>query len=181
VTEGTNEAGSESKVRDNSQPVSPMPVSPDVQSTEIAGVGDDGDRMISENEGDDEDGMISESEIQLQQELSYYPASYTERSDGINPANIISGSRSRKPRFDPDYASYLILDEDEPPAIMHAFGEGMNERYTKQKQKLMKLHRDQLPPEPQNWHKVKKHKYAKEFADVARFEIETLRRKETFS
>jgi hexokinase len=32
---------------------------------------------------------------------------------------------------------------------MHAFGEGMNERYTKQKQKLMKLHRDQLPPEPQ--------------------------------
>jgi hypothetical protein len=86
-----------------------------------------------------------------------------ERSDGINPANIVSGSRSRKPRFDPDYASYLTLDEDEPPAVMHAFGEGMKERYTKQKP--MKLHRDQLPPEPQNWHEVKKHKYAKEFAE----------------
>jgi hypothetical protein len=37
--------------------------------------------MISENEGDDEDGMISESEIQLQQELSYYPASGSSSSN----------------------------------------------------------------------------------------------------
>jgi hypothetical protein len=31
--------------------------------------------------------------------------------DGINTANIISGSRYRRPRQDPDYAAYLTMED----------------------------------------------------------------------
>ncbi|KAJ6178800.1 hypothetical protein N7519_009261 [Penicillium mononematosum] len=71
---------------------------------------------------------ISESEMQLQQELSQTPVLHTgrDRSDGINTVNIISGSRSRKPRQDPDYTVYLAIEEDEPPALVYAFGACIN-------------------------------------------------------
>jgi hypothetical protein len=71
-----------------------------------------------------------------------------DRSDGINTANIVSGRRPRRPKLDPDYAAHLAIEEDEPPALVHAFGACINERFTAEKRK--KPHRDQLPPEPQN-------------------------------
>ena len=167
--ETPSEPGSEPKVRDSSLPAPSSAIMP---SDETGGV-------------EDED-EISESEMQLQQELAYNPDLHTEpvrasrdRSDGINTANIISGSRSRRPRQDPDYAAYLTIEEDEPPAVVHAFGACINQRFTTEKPK--KPHRDQLPPEPQNWTEVKSHPYAREFMAAAEFEIETLRRKETFS
>ncbi|KAI1829116.1 hypothetical protein DTO027I6_9863 [Penicillium roqueforti] len=164
-----SETASESKVRDNSLP-EPAPTSAiqhAIPSVETGGV-----------EYEDE---ISESEMQLQQELHAEPVRASrDRSDGINTANIISGSRSRKPRQDPDYAAYLAMEEDEPPALIHAFGACINQRFESD-QKPRKPHRDQLPPEPQNWNEVKSHPYAKEFMAAAEFEIDTLRRKETFS
>ncbi|OQE59396.1 hypothetical protein PENNAL_c0325G00318, partial [Penicillium nalgiovense] len=170
-----NGTQSESKVRDNSlpEPVPTSAIQPAIPSVETGGV-----------EYEDE---ISESEMQLQQELTQAPVLHTEpararrdRSDGINTTNIISGSRSRKPRQDPDYAAYLTMEEDEPPALVHAFGACINERFESE-QKPKKPHREQLPPEPQNWNEVKSHLYAREFIAAAKFEIETLRRKETFS
>ncbi|KAJ6187229.1 hypothetical protein N7519_002137 [Penicillium mononematosum] len=114
---------SEPKVRDNTllEPVLTSAIQTTIPSVETGGV-----------EYEDE---ISESEMQL--------------SDGINTANIISGSRSRKPRQDPDYVVYLAMEEDEPPAL--------------------------------NWNEVKSYLYAKDFIAVAEFEIDMLRRKETFS
>jgi hypothetical protein len=73
-------------------------------------------------------------------------AVHTQRSDGINTANIITGRRSQRAKLDPDYIAHLTIKEDEPPAVVHAFGVYINERFTKP----IKPHRDQLPPEPQN-------------------------------
>jgi hypothetical protein len=47
--------------------------------------------------------------------------------------NIISGSRSRRPRLDPDYAAHLTLDEEEPPTVVHTFGVRINERFNPKK------------------------------------------------
>ena len=145
-----------------------------------------------ETEGEEE----SDSERQLHQELAI-PSTSHEPSPGyeivpdhaprdivggIEQGNILSGSRTRKPNFDPQYSAYQSLyhDDDDPadnpPELLHAFTVSMYD----QTPKTARYHRDDMPPEPQNWAEMKKHRFAKEFSDAAAFEIETLRNKGTF-
>ena len=85
--------------------------------------------MGDENDHDD---PISESELQLQRELEQTPMLQDEetslsrsslaqpeyrrpRSDGVDPANIIAGTRSRRKKEETDYETYMTLEEEEPP------------------------------------------------------------------
>ena len=70
---------------------------------------------------------------------------HRQRSPGVDTATIISASRSRRPRLDPGYATHLTLVEEDPPAVVHAFGVSINERFN---QNPVKPHRDQLPSFP---------------------------------
>ncbi|KAI2732946.1 hypothetical protein CBS147339_9998 [Penicillium roqueforti] len=162
----------------------PISVLPSIESGGEAQMGDENDH----------DDPISESELQLQRELEQTPMLQDEetslsrsslaqpeyrrpRSDGVDPANIIAGTRSRRKKEETDYETYMTLEEEEPPELIHAFSTGMNERFERKE----RPHKDQLPPPPRNWAELKNHAYAKEFKAAAEFEIETLRRKETFS
>lgn len=103
-----------------------------------------------------------------------------EISASINESNIISGPRIRKPKADPDYTAYLSLDEKqlaEPPSLLYAFITGITKKLNMQN----RLHRDQMPPPPENWKQLKIHPFATQLKAAAEFEIETLKAKETFS
>ncbi|OOQ86237.1 hypothetical protein PEBR_22534 [Penicillium brasilianum] len=65
----------------------------------------------------DNDLSLSDSEQQLHAEL------HTRRSDGIDPANIVKGRRTRRTREDPNYIAYATVHEDEedPPELLRIF------------------------------------------------------------
>ena len=136
-------------------------------------------------EGDQYDEDEAEIERQLQQEMQYTPTPEPENrptreiSATIDESNIISGPRTRRPKADPDYATYLSLDEKlaEPPSLLYAFTTSIMKKYNMQN----RLHRDQMPPPPENWVQLKIHPFAKQLMAAAEFEIETLKAKETFS
>lgn len=124
-----------------------------------------------------------EIERQLQREMIYSPTpelSSQQRaprdiSASIETSNIVTGTRSRKPRIDPDYATYLSLAQEEPPSLLYAFTTSMNQRFK------TKPHREDLPPPPENWIQMKNHRFAKEFMAAASFEVQTLKKKETYT
>ncbi|KAI2685533.1 hypothetical protein LCP963914a_4860 [Penicillium roqueforti] len=137
-------------------------------------------------EGDQYDEDEAEIERQLQQEMQYTPTPEPEDrpareiSASIDESNIISGPRIRKPKADPDYTAYLSLDEKqlaEPPSLLYAFTTGITKKLNMQN----RLHRDQMPPPPENWKQLKIHPFATQLKAAAEFEIETLKAKETFS
>ena len=136
-------------------------------------------------EGDQYDEDEAEIERQLQQEMQYTPTPEPENrptreiSATIDESNIISGPRTRRPKADPDYAIYLSLDEKlaELPSLLYAFTTSIMKKYNMQN----RLHRDQMPPPPENWVQLKIHPFAKQLMAAAEFEIETLKAKETFS
>ncbi|KAL2695409.1 hypothetical protein AAEP93_010038 [Penicillium crustosum] len=137
-------------------------------------------------EGDQYDEDEAEIERQLQQEMQYTPTPEPEDrptreiSASIDESNIISGPRIRKPKADPDYTAYLSLDEKqlaEPPSLLYAFTTGITKKLNMQN----RLHRDQMPPPPENWKRLKIHPFATQLKAAAEFEIETLKAKETFS
>ncbi|KAG0160097.1 hypothetical protein PDIDSM_7624 [Penicillium digitatum] len=120
-----------------------------------------------------------EIERQLQREMIYSPTpelssqrrAPRDISASIETSNIVTGTRSRKPRIDPDYATYLSLAQEEPPSLLYAFTTSMNQRFK------TKPHREDLPPPPENWIQMKNHRFAKEFMAAASFEVQTLKKK----
>jgi hypothetical protein len=120
---------------------------------------------------EDQHDTLSDSEQQLHTEL------HTRRSDGIDTANIIEGSRRRRPRADPDYQAYATLPpiEDDPPELLRTFAAAL---YT---EKPMQRHRDDLPPVPNNWRDMIKHQMAEGFLAACAKEIRSLQEKSTFT
>lgn len=114
---------------------------------------------------------LSDSEQQLHAEL------HRRRNDGIDTANIIDGSRRRKPRADPEYHAYaaIVPIEDDPPELLRTFAAAL---YT---EKPMQRHRDDLPPEPNNWKDMMKHPMAEGFLAACAKEIRSLQEKSTFN
>jgi hypothetical protein len=86
---------------------------------------------------EDHPDTLSDSEQQLHAEL------HTRRNNGIDAANIIEGSRRRRPRVDPDFHTYATVPiEDDPPELLRTFAAAL---YT---EKPLQRHRDDLPPVP---------------------------------
>jgi hypothetical protein len=81
----------------------------------------------------DNNPPLSKSEQQLHTEL------HTRRSDGINPANIVKGRRTKRTREDPNYMAYTTIHEDKPPELLRTFTAAL---YT---EKPLQRHRDDLP------------------------------------
>ncbi|KAJ5369326.1 uncharacterized protein N7496_009086 [Penicillium cataractarum] len=120
-----------------------------------------------------EEDSLSDSEQQLHTEL------HTRRSDGIDTANILEGSRRRRPRVDPDYHAYATiltpLIENEPPELLRTFAAAL---YT---EKPIQRHRDDLPPVPNGWREMMKHPMAEGFLAACAKEIRSLQEKSTFT
>ncbi|KAJ5359242.1 uncharacterized protein N7496_011655 [Penicillium cataractarum] len=92
---------------------------------------------LTEESTQEEEDSLSDSEQQLHTEL------HTRRSDGIDTANILEGSRRRRPRVNPDYHAYATIQpavENEPPELLRTFAAAL---YT---EKPIQRHRDDLPP-----------------------------------
>jgi hypothetical protein len=148
----------------NIQPVlssSPDPISV-IEPSVIPSIEAEGGEERADSTADSAADSASESEIQLQREL----ASPEERLDrhisaDVDKENIISGKRARKPRVDPDFQSYLTIQdqEEDPPELLHAFIVSMHNQASHTKKRC----RDQLPTEPRNWAEMKKYAFAKEF------------------
>lgn len=114
---------------------------------------------------------LSDSEQQLHAEL------HTRRNDGIDIANIIEGSRRRRPRADPDYHAYaaIVPIEEVPPEMLRTFAAAL---YT---EKPIQRHRDDLPPAPDGWKEMIKHPMAEDFLAACAKEIRSLQEKLTFT
>ncbi|KAJ5364799.1 uncharacterized protein N7496_010512 [Penicillium cataractarum] len=94
-------------------------------------------KSLTEESTQEEEDSLSDSEQQLHTEL------HTRRSDGIDTANILEGSRRRRPRVNPDYHAYATIQpavENEPPELLRTFAAAL---YT---EKPIQRHRDDLPP-----------------------------------
>jgi hypothetical protein len=122
---------------------------------------------------EDQPEELSDSEQQLHAEL------HTRRNDGIDAANIIEGSRRRRPRADPDYQAYatttLPTIENDPPELLRTFAAAL---YT---EKPIQRHRDDLPPAPNGWRDMMKHPMAEGFLAACAKEIRSLQEKSTFT
>ena len=120
--------------------------------------------------------MENELERQLQAELL---APSREISSNIDASNILSGRRIRKAKQDDDfaYATTIVqgIDEEEPPALLHAFAAGL---YAEKPN--ARRHRDDLPPPPKYWKDVINHPFQQGFLAVMKKEIHSLSEKETF-
>jgi hypothetical protein len=111
----------------------PLPPTPPIEH-EISDPGQGVDTTVADGEVADEEDQAAEIsadeelERQLQAELE---APRREIFGNIDTGNIISGRRTRRAKQDNDYASYATalndtaLEEDEPPAMLHAFAAGM--------------------------------------------------------
>jgi hypothetical protein len=119
----------------------------------------------------DQPDALSDSEQQLQAEL------HTRRNDGIDTANIIEGSRRRRPREDPDYHAYTttVPIEEDPPELLRTFAAAL---YT---EKPIQRHRDDLPPAPDGYRNMLKHPMAEGFLAACAKEIRSLQEKSTFT
>jgi hypothetical protein len=133
--------------------------------------------------------QASESEQQLQMELQASPGAdsdpdadedpdTTHQLDPVNAdvdtANILTGSRKRKAREDPDFASYHVSIV-EPAAVRNAFATALYAPRTQERS-----HRDDLPPEPRTWKEVLKHPHRNDFLAAARKELDTIQKKGAF-
>lgn len=113
---------------------------------------------------------LSDSEQQLYTEL------HTQRNEGIDTANVIEGSRKRRPRQDPDFHTYATVPiEDDPPELLRTFAAAL---YT---EKPLQRHRDDLPPAPDGWKNMIKHPMAEGFLAACAKEIRSLKEKSTFT
>ncbi|KAG0160465.1 hypothetical protein PDIDSM_7994 [Penicillium digitatum] len=111
------------------------------------------------------EGITIESNPGKKKQSCHLNNEHREISASIETSNIVTGTRSRKPRIDPDYATYLSLAQEEPPSLLYAFTTSMNQRFK------TKPHREDLPPPPENWIQMKNHRFAKEFMAAASFEV----------
>ena len=120
---------------------------------------------------EDDEPPLSDSEQQLHTEL------HTRRNDGIDPANIVQGRRTRRTREDPNYMAYTTLPvtDDDPPELLRTFAAAL---YT---EKPMQRHRDDLPSPPENWRDMLKHPMAEGFLAACAKEIHSLEERSTFS
>lgn len=127
---------------------------------------------LTEESTQEEEDSLSDSEQQLHTEL------HTRRSDGIDTANILEGSRRRRPRVNPDYHAYATIQpavENEPPELLRTFAAAL---YT---EKPIQRHRDDLPPVPDGWREMMKHPMAEGFLAACAKEIRSLQEKSTFT
>lgn len=74
----------------------------------------------------------------------------------VDETNIVVGSRKRKAREDPDFVSMLAAQDS--PGILSAFTAAHSI-----KQPRDQIHRDDLPPEPENWKEMTRHRYSEAF------------------
>jgi hypothetical protein len=118
----------------------------------------------------DQPDALSDSEQQLHAEL------HTRRNDGIDTANIIEGSRRRRPREDPDFHAYATMPiEEDPPELLRTFAAAL---YT---EKPIQRYRDDLPPAPDRYRNMLKHPMAEGFLAAYAKEIRSLQEKSTFT
>lgn len=104
--------------------------------------------------------------------------SRSRRDDGIDPANIVSGSRTRRPNRDrvqqpSAYFTAAVLDG-------YASGSGYRPPMATFATSSQAIHRSQLPPVPQSWRDVKKHPYRKEFTEAIHTEWDAVTRHGTY-
>jgi hypothetical protein len=93
----------------------------------------------------------------------------------VSPRNIVSGSRMRKPKDMSDWAMFAGGDDENQEGILAAFATGINSSHS-----YTKSHRDELPPEPQNWRDMMNHPFCEGFLAAAGLEVKTIERKGTF-
>ncbi|GLI82217.1 hypothetical protein PoHVEF18_010627 [Penicillium ochrochloron] len=114
--------------------------------------------------------VLSDSEQQLHAEL------HTRRNNGIDTANIIEGSRRRRPREDPNFHAYATMPiEDDPLELLRTFAAAL---YT---EKPIQRYRDDLPPTPNSYRNMLKHPMAEGFLAAYAKEIRSLQEKSTFT
>jgi len=91
----------------------------------------------------------------------------------VDPRNIVTGSRTRRPtsRRREAYVTDLQVPE-EFPGFYDAFAIGLGH--------TNRLHHDNLPPPPKNWREMQSHPQKEGFLDAANREISELQGKETF-
>lgn len=89
--------------------------------------------------------------------------------------NIVKGPRNRTPRRDKDYVYQARLAQAEEKDIFYAmFTNGMTH------QDHTKIHRDQLPPEPESMAQAMRHPLKEGWMDAATLEINSLSQLKTF-
>lgn len=94
-----------------------------------------------------------------------------QRQEGISEDNVVEGKRKRKPPSDPYLASYFTYDdEEEQEGVLAAFATAISAPRPDQHRK----HRDDLPPEPQNWKQAVSHTFSEGWLAAAGLEIESL-------
>jgi hypothetical protein len=90
----------------------------------------------------------------------------------------VKGKRKRKPPSDPYLASYFTHDnEEDQGGVLAAFATAISAPRPDQHRK----HRDDLPPEPQNWKQAVSHTFSEGWLAAAGLEIESLQMRGTYT
>lgn len=96
-------------------------------------------------------------------------------ADLVREENILTGRRTRRAREDPNFVSYLVMeDAEDTEDILAAFAIGLNLKTH------VRPHRSDLPAPPANWKEMQKHPYREAFTEAASHEITTLDKMGTF-
>jgi hypothetical protein len=90
----------------------------------------------------------------------------------ISSRNIVSGSRRQSSR---DTSNLAFSVDDDEEGVLAAFATGLNGSHSH-----TRTHRDELPPEPQNWREMMSHPFNEGFLAAAGLEVKTIERKGTF-
>ncbi|OQE49847.1 hypothetical protein PENNAL_c0534G08755 [Penicillium nalgiovense] len=101
-----------------------------------------------------------------------------QRQEGISGDNVVEGKRKRRPPTDSYLASYFTYqNEEDQDGVLAAFATAISAPRPDQHRK----HRDDLPPEPQNWKQAVSHVFSEGWLAAAGLEIESLRMRGTFT
>lgn len=92
----------------------------------------------------------------------------------VSSRNIVSGSRKRRSR-DISNLAFSADDEEIEEGVLAAFATGLNGSHSH-----TRTHRDELPPEPQNWREMMNHPFNEGFLAAAGLEVKTIEWKGTF-
>jgi transposase InsO family protein len=108
------------------------------------------------------------------QEENHEPPPRREITSDVDTRNIITGPRQRRPtsRRREAYVTDLNMTE-EAPGFFAAFSTGVLDT-------TLQPHRDEVPPEPENWKDMLKHPCKEDFLAGARLEVSELTSKKTF-